>query len=244
MRTTHSRIAWQALRAALCTLLCLVLGAVVPASAQPSSSTPAGGSWTEGIEYFNIVPAQPTGLPAGKVEVTEVFSYGCPYCARFVPTMHALVASLPAQVQVDYLPAGFSPAEDFPMFQRAYFTAQTLGVAARTHDAMFDAVWSTGELAIYDPRTNRLKKPLPGIRDAAQFYQRHAGVPMSKFLAVAHSSAVEQKIANADVLVRAYRIAGTPSIIVNGKYRVNMQAMHSTGELIQLVGWLVEQESR
>lgn len=241
MKRPHAKIVlpvrWTAgLLAALWVALCM--------AAPVSAKAPAGESWTEGVEYFSVVPSQPTGLPAGKVEVTEVFSYGCPYCARFVPTMQALVASLPAQVQVDYLPADFSPAEDFPMFQRAYFTAQILGVAERTHDAMFDAVWRTGELAIYDTRTNRLKKPLPSIEDAAQFYQRHAGVPVSKFLAAAHSFAVEEKIANASALVHAYRVPGTPCIIVNGKYRVNMEAMRSGGELIQLVNWLVKQESR
>jgi protein dithiol oxidoreductase (disulfide-forming) len=220
--------------------LLVALSTVSTASAQ----APAAETWTEGIQYFRVVPAQSTNPPAGKVEVTEVFSYGCPYCARFVPTMHALVASLPANVQVDYLPAGFSSAEDFPMFQRAYFTAQMLGVAAQTHDAMFDAVWGSGELSIYDPTTNRLKNPLPSIADAAQFYQRHAGVPVPKFLAAARSAAIEEKIANGDALVRAYRVPGTPCIIVDGQYRVNMEAMHSTDELIQLVNWLVKQRSR
>lgn len=225
--------------AVLCCWLLAALCSVPPACAQAAAQT-----WAEGIEYFDVVPAQPSGAPPGKGEVTEVFSYACPYCARFVPTMHALVGSLPASVQVDYLPADFSSVEDFPMFQRAYFTAQILGVAARTHDAMFDAVWRTGELSIYDPRTNRLKEPLPSIEDAAQFYQHHAGVPVRRFLATAHSLAVDEKIADGNALIRAYRVPGTPCIIVDGKYRVNMEAMRSSGELIELVDWLVKQDSR
>jgi protein dithiol oxidoreductase (disulfide-forming) len=220
---------------------------VLPAAARTPAGAPGRARqhpWTEGIQYVRIDPAQPTGLPADRVELTEVFSYGCPYCARFQPAMQALVAGLPPDVQVDYLPAGFAAAEDFPMFERAYFTAQMLGVAARTHAAMFDAVWRTGELSIYDPRTNRLKSPLPGIADAARFYQRHAGVPVARFLAVAHSAAVNTRIEHADALVRAYRIAGTPSIIVNGEYRVNLQALHGNGQLIGLVRWLVTQAKR
>jgi thiol:disulfide interchange protein DsbA len=227
-----------------CAAACLAVSSPAGAQSSGAASGAGGASWTEGIQYFRIDPAQPTGLPAGKLEVTEVFSYGCPFCDRFVPTMRALVASLPANVQVDYLPASFATAEDFPMFQRAYFTAQILGVAERTHDAMFAAVWHTGELSIYDPRTNGLKNPLPGIADAARFYQRHAGVPVARFIAASRSFAVDAKVANGDALVRAYRIAGTPSIIVNGKYRVNLEALHGSGELIQLVTWLVKQESR
>ena len=57
------------------------------------------------------------------------------------------------------------------MFQLAYVTAQTLGIADRTHEAMYDAVWTTGELATTD-RWGTLKSPLPTIEDAARFYQK------------------------------------------------------------------------
>src|SRR5271155_1086860 len=89
-------------------------------------------TWTEGVNYFLIVPARPTALPAGKVEVTEVFSYACPACNAFQPTMHKLKQSLPANAVIDYLPASFNPSEDWPMFQLAFCTAQTLGVAEQT----------------------------------------------------------------------------------------------------------------
>ena len=47
---------------------------------------------------------------------------------------------------------------------------------------MYDAVWGTDELAIVDHATGRLKEHLPTIEDAARFYNRHAGVPVEKFL--------------------------------------------------------------
>jgi thiol:disulfide interchange protein DsbA len=204
----------------------------------------AAASWTEGVQYSRIQQSEPTALPAGQVEVTEVFSYGCPYCNAFVPTADAIKASLPPNAKMDYLPASFSTAEDFPMFQRAFFTAQALGMADRMHDAMFDAVWKTGELAIENPQTHQIRNPLPTLADVARFYQRHTGIPAAKFLATAHSFWVESKIANCDALVRAYQVDGTPCIIVNGKYRVNMQALHSYQEVVQLVDWLVQQERR
>ncbi|MGH8255346.1 MAG: thiol:disulfide interchange protein DsbA/DsbL [Steroidobacteraceae bacterium] len=202
-------------------------------------------NWTEGVQFSRVQPSQPTGLPAGTVEVTEVFSYACPYCNQFQPTMHALIASLPANVRVNYLPASFSPAEDFPMFQRAYYTALALGVAAKNHDAMFDAVWKSGELAVVNLRTDRLKNPLPSINDVARFYQRRAHIPISRFLATAQSFWVDLQIKNCDRLVKDYQVPGTPCIIVNGKYRVNMDAVgNNPKELIELVNWLVKQESQ
>src|SRR5579862_4958077 len=99
--------------------------------------------WTEGTNYFLIIPPRPSTLPHAKVEVTEVFSYACPACNQFIPTMHRLVESLPANAVVDYLPASFNPSEDWPMFQLAFCTAQVLGIDSQTHDAMYEAVWKT-----------------------------------------------------------------------------------------------------
>ena len=80
----------------------------------------AATTWTEGVNYFLVTPPRPTSLAAGKVQVTEVFSYACPACNLFQPTMHKLQKSLPPNAVVDYLPAAFNTVEDWPMFQLAF----------------------------------------------------------------------------------------------------------------------------
>jgi thiol:disulfide interchange protein DsbA len=221
---------------AVVAMLSLALVAGLPARAAPV--------WTEGKNYFLIVPPRPPSLPHGKVEVTEVFSYACPACNQFVPTMHKLVQGLPANALVDYLPASFNPSEDWPMFQLAFCTAQALGVDSQTHDAVYEAVWKTGELAVVDPATGRLKERLPTIEDAARFYNRRAGVPVEKFLSTAKSFAVDVKVRSDEELVMAYGVDRTPSIIVNGKYRLHVQSAGGPDELIELVKWLVAKESK
>src|SRR3984893_17544341 len=184
-------------------LNCAALTAVLILSVcAPAQSAP---TWTEGRNYFLIEPPRPTSLPPGKVEVTEVFSYACPACNLFVPTMHKLKASLPPNAVFDYLPASFNSSEDWPMFQLAYLTAQTLGVADQTHDAMFDAVWPSGEPAVTDPATRSIKSRVPTIEDAAKFYKAQAGVPIDKFLATAKSFTVDNKVRAAESLIVAYR---------------------------------------
>jgi thiol:disulfide interchange protein DsbA len=200
--------------------------------------------WTEGVNYFLIVPPHPTALPAGKVEVTEVFSYACPACNLFVPTMHKLKASLPPNAVLDFLPASFNPSEDWPMFQLAYLTAQTLGVADQTHDAMFNAVWQSGELAVIDPGSRAIKSRLPTIDDAAKFYKAQAGVPTDKFLAASKSFAVDVKVRTTEGLIQAYKVDRTPTIIVNGKYRLNVESAGGADALVELVKYLVIKETR
>ncbi len=203
----------------------------------------AAGNWIEGRNYSLLTPVQRTSVPAGKVEVMEVFSYGCPFCSRFQPFVETLKQQLPANAQMVFLPASFSPQEAWPMFQRAYFAAQALGIADKTHQAMYDAVWKTGELAISDPVTHRLKKPLPSIEDAAKCYGRLTGVKPKAFLAAAKSFGVEAKMRAADAQVKQMEVPGTPCIVVNGKYRVNLDSLGSTGELVDLVKYLIAQET-
>ena len=121
----------------------------------------AAERYVEGSDYYRITPPQTTTVPPGKVEVMEVFSYGCPVCNTFQPTMEGLRRVLPANAQIVLLPAAFNPSEDWPMFQRAYITAQLLGVAERAHQGIFDAVWKSGELAI-------TKRPLALARGCRQ----------------------------------------------------------------------------
>jgi protein dithiol oxidoreductase (disulfide-forming) len=218
-----------------------MLGIVALALAPLSQGAQA---WTEGNNYDVITPAQPTSVPAGKVEVMEVFSYGCPACNGFQPVMAALEHSLPANAQMAFLPASFKPREDWVMFQRAYFAAQTLGISARTHQAIFDAVWKTGELGIADSVTGHLKVSQPSIEDAAKCYQRLTGVKPEVFLSTARSSRIDQKMRAADAQVIAMQVPGTPCIVVNGKYRVNLDSLQSQDDLISLVRYLVDKESR
>jgi protein dithiol oxidoreductase (disulfide-forming) len=212
------------------------------AGAAPAQPPAAAANWVEGKNYFLIAQPQPTNLPKGKVLVTEVFSYACPACNQFRPYMQKLVKSLPPNAVLDYIPASFNPAEDWPMFQLAYVTAQTLGVANMTHEAMYDAVWTTGELATMDGNT--LKSRMPTIEDAARFYQKQAGVPAAKFLETAKSFGVDTQVRHDEDLMKAYGIDRTPTLIVNGKYRVTVQEAGGPTQMVDVVNFLVHKESQ
>ncbi|MGH8195717.1 MAG: thiol:disulfide interchange protein DsbA/DsbL [Woeseiaceae bacterium] len=199
--------------------------------------------WMEGTHYFRIFPAQPTTVAEGKVEVTEAFSYGCPACNQFLPVMEKLEASLPSNAELTYVPASFIPAEQWPLFQRAYYAAKALNVDEQTDLAMFNAIWTTGELAIVDPHTRRLKRPPPSIEDIARFYARSADVTEEQFLTAAESFSVALDMKRADDWIKACGVDRTPTIVVNGKYRMHAQSAGGADELIELVNWLVAQES-
>jgi protein dithiol oxidoreductase (disulfide-forming) len=208
------------------------------------ASAPASAASFEAGRHYTVLPqAQQTTVAAGKVEVMEVFSYGCPACNKFQPVMKKLKASLPANAQLVYLPASWHPQENWHVFQRAYLAAQSLGVAEKAHEAMFDAIWSTGELGISDPKTGRIKSKLPSIDDVSLFYQRVAGVKAADFVAAAKSFGIDAKMKQADAQIIAMKINSTPTLVVNGKYRVDSENISGNDEMIEVVKFLVAKEA-
>lgn len=197
---------------------------VAACSAADKDAAPAT-NWEAGKNYFLIDPAQATAT-GDKIEVLEIFSYACPHCAHFQPYAEQLKQSLPKYAQFAYMPAVFNP--QWEPYARAFYTAQSLGVLDKTHQALFDAL-------------HRDHMPLRTIDDLAGFYAQH-GVDKAKFLAASGSFEVESKLTRAQEIVRNDGIDGTPSIVVNGKYRVTGASAGGFPELIQLVDWLVKKE--
>lgn len=219
----------------------LVALAALPLAAAAQAPVPgAPQSYVEGKHYELIDPPQPTADPA-RIEVTEVFSYGCPACFQYAPAFKKLKAKLPPNTTVNYVPASFNTAEKWPLFQRAYYTALALGVADKAHEDVFPAVWGPGgPLAVVDTQS---RKPIDlTMETIAKFYEKY-GVKAEDFVATSGSFAINTKVKQADAYVKAAQVSSTPTVIVNGKYRLNMQSVGSWEAIDDLVLYLVKKES-
>jgi thiol:disulfide interchange protein DsbA len=140
-----------------------------------------------------------------KVEVAEVFSYACIHCAHFQPAVDAWLKKRPAGVQWEYVPAVFGGP--FNSFAAAYYAADEMGIRTRSHSAVFKAVFDEKAVKTGDPQ---------GI---AALYARW-GVDPAKFAAAMDSESVREKMATARRFALDSGITGTPTLIVNGKYRI------------------------
>ncbi|MET0807615.1 MAG: thiol:disulfide interchange protein DsbA/DsbL [Pseudoxanthomonas sp.] len=186
--------------------LLLVLLALVPllASAAPSTAPPAP---IEGTDYVVIADGKPYAALAGKVEVAEVFGYTCIHCAHFQPVLSAWQKKQPSWVRFTPVPAAFGGY--WTPYARAYYAAAKLRVLAKSHDAMFKAVHETGTLPIQNVSNEEI----------AAFYAAYGADPKA-FVAAMDSPATDLLIERARDFATVTGVEGTPTLIVNGKYRV------------------------
>ncbi|HEX6834083.1 MAG TPA: thiol:disulfide interchange protein DsbA/DsbL, partial [Rudaea sp.] len=174
-------------------------------SAADEPGKAADRKWELGSDYQLIDPPVPTST-GDKVEIVEVFSYACPHCAHFQPFMDELKSKLPSNAQIVLVPAVFNPS--WEPFARAFYTAQSLGLVDKTHQAMFDAL-------------HRDRLPLNSMDAIADFYAKY-GADKGNFLSTSTSFVIEGKLQHGNELVRGYGVEATPTLVVNGKYRITM----------------------
>lgn len=196
----------------------------------------------EGRHFTTVpTPAISGTVPAGKIEVAEVFSYLCSHCFEAFPMAEKLKEGLPADAAFAFVHAALGH-KDWQMMQRAHLTAQLLGIADRNHVRMFQAIWETGEFPFFDMKTGRPRATAPVIRDAARFYAKGGGVTEDEFVKKAASPEVEAAIARTEKLILGWQVGGTPTFVVAGRYRVDSSSVATVGELQSLINFLVGQE--
>ena len=93
-----------------------------------------------------------------------------------------------------------------------HLTALSLGIADKAHEAMYDAIWRTGELGIADPATRQLKKTLPSMNDIAKFYERTTGVKAQDFVNASKSFAERRRARTELTIVERPNAARTVSM--------------------------------
>lgn len=193
--------------------------------AATAGAAPAAVAAEAGKNYFLIEPPEPTAS-GDKVEVLEVFSYACVHCAHFQPYADEIKSKLPAYAQFSYMPAIFNDA--WEAFARGFYTAQSLGLLDKTHQAMFDAV-------------HRDHRQFGSFDDIAKFYGEH-GADVEKFKQIATSFEIESKLTRSRTFVPKYGVDGTPTIIINGKYRLTGASAGGYPQMVALVDLLVKKE--
>jgi thiol:disulfide interchange protein DsbA len=191
------------------------------------AAAPTSSDFKEGANYVKLVPAQPTSVAPGKIEVVEIFWYGCPHCFALDPAIEAWrTKGKPAYVEFVRIPAMWNDATR--LHARVFYTAELLGKLEELHTPIFR------ELNVNSNPFNTMDK-------IGKFFRDH-GVGTDEFQKAWSSFAVENKMQKGDFLNRRYRIESVPTIVVNGKYKTDMGMAGGEPQVFKLIGELTASE--
>ena len=193
------------------------------------------GDWkfTEGRHYHRLVPTQPTVGGSDKIEVAEIFWYGCNHCLDFEPHINRWAEGKPASVRFVRIPAMWNPL--VKLHGQLYYTEEVLVKNDKIEDP---AAFHAAVFNEYHSRGNRLTS------EAAiqALFERH-GVSAEDFQSTWKSFEVAQKMRVAEDLARRYSITGVPAVVVNGKYRTGGAEAGGYPELLEVIDELVARET-
>jgi thiol:disulfide interchange protein DsbA len=181
----------------------------------------------EGTNYRKVVPAQPTNVAPGKVEVVEVFWYGCAHCFELDPAIESWRnKGKPAYVEFVRVPGMWN--DTLRMHARLFYTAEALGKLDALHSTIFREV-------------NVNNDPLNTVEKMTAFFKKQ-GVSPEEFQKAFASFAVESKLQRADFLNRRYQIQSVPTVVVNGKYVTDRGMAGGEPQLFQVIEELAAHE--
>lgn len=202
--------------------------------AQAETPAPATAfKYKEGVNYYRLVPAQPTIGGADKIEVAEFFWYGCPHCYDLEPIITEWAADLPPNVRFVYVPAVWN--QILKIHAQLYYTQEVL---VRNGVIKDDQEFRRAVFSEYHQRGNRLVS-----EDAIKRLFARYGVSDEEFTSTWGSFEVAQKMRVAEDLTRRYEVQSVPTVVVNGKYRTGAAEAGGHLQLMNVLDELIARES-
>jgi len=202
------------------------------ATLPPAGQLPSG-KWVAGVNYRPLVPAQPTDAPPGKVEVVEVFWYGCPHCYALDPYIESWRKTKPAYIEFRRVPVTWQPVHQ--SHARLFYTLEALGKEDAVHNAVF--------AEMHDKKNYMFMQGDEKETMAAQIaFAKAHGISEADFTNAWNSFTVQTSMQKADELVHRYHVDGVPLLVINGKYVTDVNMAGSQASVMSIVSDLAASE--
>ncbi len=172
-----------------------------------------------GRDYLVLNPEQPVEAAGGKIEVIEFFWYGCIHCYNLEPPLEAWLKRLPADAQFRRIPAVFNAR--WGLDASIFYALEALGLLEKLHWPLFQAI-----------HRDRLKTD--NLEAFGQWLGKQ-GADAKKVIEATRSFGVQSRVKRATQMTVAYRVEGTPSMAVHGRYLVSDTAERMLAIIDQLI---------
>ena len=183
--------------------------------------------YVEGRHYEILDNPTVTRNPS-KVEVVEVFWFGCNHCYSLESYIQPWKRNLPNDV--DFWKSHITWNAQAETHARLFYSAKALGIEEKAIPAAFTAIWREG-------------RNLLGNSEVEYFFKGF-GIEKERYLSVSNSFGVNNAVKQANNRMRQWTVTGVPTIIVNGKYKVSGTREIGTSKLLDVVDFLIEKERR
>jgi|TARA_Y100001949_G_scaffold95509_1_gene80640 protein dithiol oxidoreductase (disulfide-forming) len=178
--------------------------------------------------HYEILDSPSVTRDPSKVEVVEVFWFGCNHCFALESYILPWKKTLPKDVDYWKSHATWNPT--LKIHARLFYSAKALGIEDKIVPGAFTAIQREGRF-------------LTGNSELEYFFKGF-GVEKEKYLSVSNSFGVNNAVKQADNRMRQWTITGVPTLIVNGKYKVSGTREVGTDRLLDVVDFLIEKERR
>jgi len=202
-------------------------------AALPSEGELPDGKWVPGKNYKVVSPAQPTNVAPGKVEVIEMFWYGCPHCYALDPAIESWRKNKPVHIEFVRVPVMWDQVHR--AHARLFYTLKALGKLDELHTKVFDDIHENHNF-LFVPND-----PLATQRAQLQFAKEN-GVSEANFMQAYNSIAVQTSMLEADDLGRRYGIDAVPTFVIAGRYETDMAQAGGETNLFQMISDLAASE--
>jgi protein dithiol oxidoreductase (disulfide-forming) len=202
-------------------------------AALPPQQQLPGGRWKAGTNYTPIVPAQTTGVSAGKVEVIEFFWYGCGHCYALEPYIQSWMKNKPDYIEFVRVPAMWGPVHR--AHAHLFYTLEALG-RSDLHPKVFETIHQRGNMLVANDENRSLA--------LGEDFAKANGIDAEAFRKAYASFSVNSNLQRAEELTRRYRVDNVPQMAVNGKYVTDVTKAGNQSNLLSLINDLAASERR
>ena len=199
----------------------------------PAAGQLPAGKWVAGVNYRPLVPAQPTDAAPGKVEVVEVFWYGCPHCYALDPFIESWRKTKPAYIEFKRVPVTWQAVHQ--SHAKLFYTLQALGKEEALHAAVFAEMHDKKNYMYMQGDDKET------LHAQVAFAKAH-GISEADFTNAYNSFTVQTDMAKADDLVHRYHVDGVPLLVINGKYVTDVNMAGSQANVMNIVNDLAASE--
>jgi protein dithiol oxidoreductase (disulfide-forming) len=199
----------------------------------PADQQLPAGKWKAGVNYDALVPAQPTSVGPGKIEVVEVFWLGCPHCAALEPFIQSWLKSKPPYIEFVRVPVMWGPVHR--AHAHLFYTIVALNRMDLVQKA-FDAIQNQHQMLAGASEDETLK--------AQQAFAKDNGISPDDYVKAYNSFTVNSNLQRAEQLTQRYHVEGVPLVVVDGKYTSDVAKAGGQSQLIAVIDDLAAAEHR